>query len=263
MKKTLLICGALLAVLLLVGLLTWPLPRILAEGLASWADVALGHTELLKTLGVASVIITAFVLALVLFIPILIYVFKKIFFYVSVFFLCLSRRYRFRVTRCPFASLRGASDTGDVEITTNEGILRLHFIDVVFPYRRALTIPNPQEYVITPTSKGRIVREGGGSSLPHMQGGRTVFFRAKNRTLDKNRDRVRKLPAAVSEANTVRQLIVMHTIPGECHYIQNGASLPLSAGITIRHLTFMTEKYLKRGLKGQLHAPLSRESDAR
>ncbi len=253
MKRNLLIFGTLTAMLLIVGLLTWPLPRLLAEGFISWADTVFGHTALLKTLGIAAAIVVAFALTLIFVIPILIYILKKIYFYVSVFFLCLFHRYRLRVTRPPFASLGGASDKSDIEIATDEGTLCLHFIDIVFPFRRALTIPNSQEYVITPTSKGQVIREGGGSSLPHMQGARTLFFRAKNRTLDKNRDRIHPLPSIDPSNNAVIHILILQTIPNESRYIMNGVSAPLSCGVTIGDLTFMTAGQIKRGLKKQLH----------
>ena len=260
MKRKLIIIGILTAILLIVGLLTWPLPRLLAEGFISWADTVFGHTALLKTLGIAAAIVLAFALALVFVLPILVYIFKKIYFYVSVFFLCLFHRYRFRVTRPPFASLGGASDKSDIEITTDEGILCIHFIDIVFPYRRALTIPNPQEYIVTPTSKGRIVREGGGSTLPHMQGARTLFFRAKDRTLDKKRDRKKSLPSAVSSSAATKHALLLLSLPNESRYIENGASVPLAGGLRVGHLTILTTKYLKRGLKGQLYTSFFDES---
>ncbi len=260
MKRKLIIIGILSAIHLIVGLLTWPLPRLLAEGFISWADTVFGHTALLKTLGIAAAIIVAFALTLIFIIPILIYILKKIYFYVSVFFLCLFHHYRLRVTRPPFASLGGASDKSDVEITTDKGILCIHFIDIVFPYRRALTIPNPQEYIITPTSKGRIVREGGGSSLPHMQGARTLFFRAKARTLDNNRDRKKSLPSVVSSSGTTKHALLLLSLPNESRYIENGASVPLAGGLRVGRLTILTAKYLKRGLKGQLYTSFFDES---
>ena len=256
MKRKLIIIGILITILLIAGLLTWPLPRLLAKGFVSWADTVFGHTALLKTLGIAAAIIVAFALTLIFIIPILIYILKKIYFYVSVFFLCLFHRYRFRVTRPPFASLGGASDKSDVEITTDEGTLCLHFVDIVFPYRRALTIPNPSEYVITSTSKGQVIREGGGSTLPRMQGGRTAVLRAKNRTLDKNRDRNKKLPAVESAASMTKHVMLLATFPGESNYVQNGVSHPLTCGISVGNLTFVSVRYLKKGLKKQLYSSL-------
>lgn len=253
MKRKLLIMGILTAILLLIGLLAWPLPRLLIQGLARWLDVVSGHAALLKTLCIAAAIIAGFALTLILVLPAVIYLIKKIAFYVSVFFLCLFRRYRFRITRLPFASMGGVSDKSDVEITTDEGTLCLHFVDIVFPYRRALTIPNSSEYVITSTSKGQVVREGGGSTLPRMQGGRTAVLRAKNHTLDRNRDRSRPLPSAEPADTATRHVLIPLSLPGECRYVRNGKSLPLSSGIRIGSLIFMTAKHLKRGIKGQLH----------
>ena len=256
MKKTLLICGALITIFLIVGLLAWPLPRLLVQGLVQWLDVVSGHTALLKTLCIAAAIIAGFALTLILVLPVVIYLIRKIGFYVSVFFLCLFRRYRFRVTRLPFASLGGVSDKSDVEITPDEGTLCLHFVDIVFPYRRALTIPNSNEYVITSTSKGQVVREGGGSTLPRMQGGRTAVLRAKNRTLDKNRDRSKKLPAVESAASMTKHVMLLATFPSESNYVQNGVSHPLTCGISVGNLTFISVRYLKKGLKKQLYSSL-------
>ena len=255
MTRKLLIFGILIAILLVISLLTWPLPRLLVEGFLSWADIVFGHTSLIKTLGIAAAIIVAFSLTLVFMIPILIYILKKIYFYVSVFFLCLFRRYRFHITRFPFASLGGTSNKSDMEITTDEGTLCLHFIDIVFPLRRALTIPNAQEYVITPTSKGQVIREGGGSSLPRMQGARTLFFRAKNRTLDQNRDRVKKLPQA-NKNEAAKHILLLQSMPNQAIYVQNGKQSPLTSGSNIENLTVLRPNHLKKGLKKQLHISL-------
>lgn len=252
MKRKLLIFGILTAILLIIGLLTWPLPRLLVEGLLSWADIVFGHTALMKTLGIAAAIVVAFALTLVFIIPILIYIFKKIFFYVSVFFLCLFRRYRFHITRFPFASLSGTSNKSDMEITTDEGTLCLHFIDIVFPFRRALTIPNSQEYVITPTSKGQVIREGGGTSLP-ISGIRVL--RAKDRTLDQNRDRVKKLPQT-NQNKATKHILLLQSMPNQAIYIQNGKQSPLTSGSNIENLTVLRPNHLKKGLKKQLHISL-------
>ena len=91
--------GILTAILLIVGLLAWPLPRLLVQGLAQWLDVVSGHTALLKTLGIAAAIIAGFALTLILVLPVVIYLIRKVTFYISVFFLCLFRHYRFRFHR--------------------------------------------------------------------------------------------------------------------------------------------------------------------
>ncbi len=252
MKRRILIWSILIAVLLVISLLTWPLPRLLVEGFLSWADIVFGHTSLMKTLGIAAAIIVAFALTLVFIIPILIYIIKKICFYVSVFFLCLFHHYRFCITRFPFASLGGTSDKSDVEITTDEGTLCLHFIDIVFPFRRALTIPNAQEYVLTPTSKGRVIREGGGTSLPISGIG---VLRAKDRTLDQNRDRVKKLPQA-NKNEAAKHILLLQSMPNQAIYVQNGKQSPLTNGSNIENLTVLRSNHLKKGLKKQLHVSL-------
>ena len=113
---------------------------------------------------------------------------------------------------------------------------------------------------MTPTSKGQVIREGGGSSLPHMQGARTLFFRAKARTLDKNRDRKKSLPSVVSSSAATKHALLLLSLPNESRYIENGASVPLASGLRVGHLTVMTAKYLKRGLKDQLYTSFFDES---
>ena len=111
-----------------------PVLNIPLVGLYGWLETLL--TVDIRDLAV----ILGAVLLLVIFgfwiLPILIYVIKKICIYISLWSICLSKKHKFKLIRMPFASLKRVSSKGDILITTKEGKIYLHFLDMVFTTRK-------------------------------------------------------------------------------------------------------------------------------
>ena len=134
----------------------------------------------------------------------------------------------------------------------SSSIFLIFFIDIVFPHRRALTIPNNLEYVITPTSPSRISKQGGHPSAINMSGVPTKTFRATGYTLHKNGDKTKKLPCT-SDNDRVTHILLVSAMPIEAKYMIKGGFAPLTNGQEINGMIFCNSSFLKKGLKGKLH----------
>lgn len=247
-----------LSLLLLLGIvigITWPLPLIIVGDVYGWLRALIHNTDLWRFLVIVLSVPVALMLFIVFVFPVIAYFLKRIYAYLSIMFICLIRNYKMKLLRIPFSSIKRLSAKGDVSVATEEGILYLHFLDIVYPRKRALTIPNESEYVITPIVKGKLSREGSAGGGPRMNGDRTIVFRVTGHTLQENSDRIRKLPA-VQETTGEKHILVIQSMPVEATVNVNGTNLPLSSGQKIGSLTIYSFKQLKKGLKKQLHCSL-------
>ena len=89
------------------------------------------------------IVVFAFVL-----LPVLRFIFKRIACYFSLWFSCKLNKFRFKITRFPFASLFGISEKEDVMVSTSDETYCIHFIDMVFRARRGFTLVDEKEYCI-------------------------------------------------------------------------------------------------------------------
>ncbi len=251
MKKTIIIIGACVLAMGIICALLYPLPltwfaqlKGLFENGAFW-----------MTMGIAVGILAACVVAYFWLIPILIYFFKKVYVYMSLAFICLFKKYKFRMRRIPFASLGKLSENGDISITTDEGIMHLHFLDIIFSYRRALTVPNEKEYVITPVTTGRVSKEGGAAAGTHMGGGRRSVLRVTGHSIQENRDHCKAFPT-IQERDGEKHFVILQSMPIQATILRSDVSVSLGSGQTVGRFTFYRIGQLKKGLKKQLHISL-------
>ncbi len=249
-KKILIICGCVLAVGILLAFL-WPLPLTWLAQIKG----LLGNGAFWVTMGIIAGILAVGVVAYFWLVPMLIYVFKKLYVYISLAWICMIKKYKFRMKRVPFASLGKLSESGDLTITTDEGTLHLHFLDVVFAYRRALTVPGPHEYVITPVTTGHVSKAGGGAAGTHMGGGRRAVLRVTDHKILGNSDHSKAFPH-VESRDGEKHLLILQSMPIQCTVLRGGVSAPLGSGDTVGAFTFYRVGQLKKGLKKQLHTSL-------
>ncbi len=257
MKKIIIVCVCIVAVGILLALL-WPLP------LAWFAQIKglMGNGAFWVTMGIVVGILAACVVAYLWLIPILIYFFKKAYVYMSLACICLFRKYKFRMRRIPFASLGGLRDRADITVTTSEGTLHIHFLDFIVSHRRALTIPDAETYVITPTTVGKVSKLGGsapGTKMNRSFRGSAVL-RVTGHTLS-DRDRSRPLPAPSGEL-TEHHILLVPSMPVEARVHQDGVLIPLSGGVRVGAMTYYSVDQLKKGLKGKLHGSLHEQCDS-
>ncbi len=172
------------------------------------------------------------------------YLVSRVWLYISLAFISVSKGYQFRVTRLPFASIRGVSGKPDVEISTMRGTLCLHFLDVINPISQRLTIPNDGEYVLTGVFSSGIVS---------IKSRTRVVYRPTNTASGKERGR--PLPAVENGRKQIH-ILVIPISPTESTIIKHGVPLALGCGEVIGGYTYYPLKYLKKGIKGKLHNSL-------
>lgn len=132
------------------------------------------------------------------------------------------------------------SCAGDLVIETKNKVFYIHFIDIVFANRRALTIPNDSEYVITSVTPSRISKQGAGGT--NMSGSRTLAFRATEHSLNRNSDKVKKFPR-ISISNNEEHILLIPTIPVELKFRGSDSNTSLSSGQKIGSMTFCSVDY--------------------
>ncbi len=254
-KKIVIICVCVLTIGIFLVLL-WPLPLIWLAQLKG----LMRNGALWVTLGVVAGILAACAVAYFWLIPMLVYFVKKVSVYMSLALICLFRKYKFRMKRIPFASLGKLSENGDISITTDEGTMHLHFLDIVFSYRRALTIPNEKEYVITPVTTGRVSKAGGGAAGTHMSGQRRAVLRVTGHSIQESSDHCQAFPA-IQDRDGEKHFVILQSMPIQATVLQSGAPVRLGSGQTVGRFTFYRIGQLKKGLKKQLHTSLFNERD--
>lgn len=225
--------------------------RVWAGMRAYFGDVSASLFSLLLVLGTLAI----FALIVIFILPCVIYFLKRIFTYLSLAWVCLLSKNRFRMPRVPFASLFRMSEKGDIVLRTEKGELYLHFIDILYPARRALTFPNGKEYVITPTFQSRISKLGGGRGFGPRNNGVFVLFWNTESELKKRGDRIKSLPN-IEESPNARHILLLSSSPAHATCVQNGATMPLSSGQPIGAMIYCNVRHVKKELKKQLHVSL-------
>ena len=132
--------------LALATIITWPLPAIII------GDPIIAVGIFFATYWRALVLYVVFAVALVLTIIYLLPIFKcgilKLSTYASLKNACRNYKYKLKLTRFPFASLRGIGKREDVRIITPREVYALHFVDVIYPSRSVITVSG-NEYSIS------------------------------------------------------------------------------------------------------------------
>ncbi len=259
-KKALRILFWAVIVLLVVGLavlLTWPLVPVLFETLSAQLNGLIEQEALWRTLAICAGILAGAAVLVLLLIPVLLYAVRKLLTYLSLAVVCAQEGCKMRLARTPFASLGGMKAGGDIVITTAEGTLHLYFLDIVFPFRRALTVPSTEGYVLSSVTAGRISKNGGSAPGTHMNpaGGRTTVLRATGHTLDEGTDRLHPFPP-VERREGEAHILLLSSYPTETKLLRDGVALPLDNGVTAGPFVFCRVKQIKKALKGELHTSL-------
>lgn len=250
-RKRLIITAVVLSIVILLIVVSWPLPLLLFSSIYGHLKALLSNSSLWMNAGIVFSAIFALIVFIAFVLPVLIYFVKKSFIYASLLIICVCSGYKLKLKRSPFSSLKGMSCTGDLMIETKNKIFYIHFIDIIYASRRALTIPNAFEYVITPVTPSRISRLGGGAT-PNMSGKRTLAFVATEHSLDKNSDNVKKFPP-ISITNNEEHILLIPTTPADLKFRVSDSNTSLSSGQKIGSMTFCSVDYLKKGLKNKLH----------
>ncbi len=251
MKKALIVLFAIL-LLGVVILFTWPLFPVLLSDFWGWCGGLLGHEGFWIMVGIVAGLVMFLFLFVYWCLPFLVFVFRKIYIYISLRMLCFKRKYKFKSIGRSFFSFGRLSEKGDIKIETDEGSLYLHFLNIVFRSRCALTFPNEQEYVITPVIPGKVSKIGGAASGTHMGGQDTAVFATTEHIMLEKQDRLRPLPS-ISVCAGKTHILLVPGLPSEAKVMKKGEILTLGSGLQIGALTYFSFDTLMNGLKKQLH----------
>lgn len=236
-----------------------PVLNIPLIGLYGWIE-SLMTIDPLNLAFVAGAILLLVVFAFWV-LPMLVYAIKKLYIYASLRLICRSKKHKFKALRMPFASLKRITPEGDIRITTGEGAIYLHFLDIVFPTRRALTILDDRSYSVTRTGRGPASHLGrghiSGYSVPY---GKTWIVHAENQELIGGSDKIKHIEPIQKKDGEVH-LLIMQSIPVESRALVDGALKPLVSGQSFGALRFFSVKMLKRALKGKLHTSVFDQRD--
>ena len=162
--------------------------------------------------------------------------------YLSIWCICLKKRYSFRLHRIPFASLGGVSEKSDIEIKTKDKTLHIHFIDMPFPFLRIFLLVSDREYRMHRSDPGKLRGFGG-------------FISPGGREMDPKKYTVYTMPEFPKNETESHYLVIspsyanaffigdrlMQSVTGEC----------ISGNVTVCKL-----KVLKKRLNNKVYRPI-------
>ena len=223
--------------------------------LVGWFDILTESPSSYTTMAlIAGILLLLFVSAFWL-LPFLCYIAKKIYIYISLWFTCLSKKHKFKITRVPFASLRRFSAKGDIRITTDEGVINLHFLDLVFVTRKSLTILNDTSYAITKTTRGNATQMAKGFVGTSRPVGKRIVVHSEHQELVGTTDKIKHI-AHIEKKSGEIHILIMQTVPVESRVVIDGIARPLASGQSFGTLKFCSLRMLKQSLKGKLHTSI-------
>ncbi len=249
--KALYIVGIILLAFIFICIFAWRLPVGVVSYAYSLIERLAADPRLLWVIISCAVLTVAFAAFVVYPLPLYAVMFfiAKVNIYASLALICLFRGHKLTLNRVPFASLFKMSEKGDISITTYEGTLCLHFLDIVPALRTVLTIPSSDEYVVTPVEGGKIAR---------IRNRSVAMSQLTEGTLEQGREKSKRLPR-VENRRGVKHILVLTFVPLEGRVKTNGELHALGNGEKIGGYTFYTLKHIKKGLRGKLYNSLFKE----
>ena len=196
-----------------------------------------------------------FAIAILFLLPFCTYVFSKVLTYISIWFVCWKEGYSCKLSRVPFAAIKGVKENADIEIMMKEKKIYVHFVDVPFGFRKVFTLVDGTRYCVSSTTPGGTKRIGGHLGA-NFSGGPTAAFIGRGNNIANDKETYKAVPEFKS-------------IPGEYHYlvitpgyvsartIAENSAKELSAETSIGGITVCKAKTLKKRLKNQLYAPMN------
>lgn len=248
-KIILIIAIALVAIIIVAVTPVLNLPLLQLIGVLETLTVS---PDSYKTMALIAVALLLLVISGFWILPILIYAVKKICIYVSLWSICLFRKHKLKIVRAPFASLKRVSSTGDIRIITDEGTVYLHFLDLIFITRRALTILSDTSYAVTRTTRGDASHLGRGHIGAKVPFAKTFIVHSERQTLEGDTDKIKHIEKIEKNDGEVH-ILIMQSLPVESRILIDGAVKPLTSGQEFGTLRFYSTRMLKQALRGKLH----------
>lgn len=245
--RNLLLVGSLLILLPLIIFFTWPLPKYLLYPFI-WVKgmfEMFGQSIILLTVVFVQILLGAYFI-----LPILCFVLRRLYVYISLLFICLKRGYKYELLRSPFSSLLGIKEKADIQITKGDNTYKIHFIDIIFRYRRVLLFTDGCKYVITPACPGKPRRFGGdGTNVGGaFRGRRTMILRSAGYYIDDNVEIDRPLPDFSKDADS-KHILMLQSVPVDTISKNGKDSITLTSDVEIGEATFYFTAGFKKFLK--------------
>ncbi len=145
-------------------LITWPLPAII------FVDPILKALLFIKpywrSLIFFAVLIAIGVTFFVILLPMLKYALHKIYVYVTLKKICKDYKYKLKVIRFPFASLRGISLKEDLTVTMYNASYAVHFVDLLYPAKSFISISGDKYSINRIRQKGKSSKKTAEFNIP-------------------------------------------------------------------------------------------------
>ncbi len=190
--------------------------------------------------------ITLFFVAWFFVLPVVLFVFRRMRCYFSLFFVCRKSGFKMKLKRLPFRSLFGPDSGGDIEITGSGESFALHFIDVVFRAHRGFNLISDKEYSIIKRAPSHGIWGGG------FNRGKFLFPIAVSYSSMPISYTVRSFPEF--DTQNSKHIIIVHPTPNHCVFTDRSAgeegTRPVYNGYSIGNVTYYSIhgflKFLKR-----------------
>ena len=192
----------------------------------------------------ATAMLVSYILLLKVGIPVLLYVAGKIRCYLSIIICGLKNKSKVKITRAPFASLRGMNKKGDIQIISKDSKLVIHFVDVVLKYDRAFTAVNEKCYIVSKLSPAKLDAYG-----MTLVDGRSYYnlFRTVMKGNTVKGERIKRFPE-IDDTNI--HIIITTSVPSQKSIVKNNRLEMLSdgdrIGVFVNHSFKSFMRYLKR-----------------
>lgn len=113
--------------------------------------------------------------------PILMYTFLKVRTYYSLLRICRKNKYKFKIVRSPFASLKGLAVVEDIKITTPRDTFCIHYVDIIRPSKYLIDVTSTQYTVMyKKTKKIKLVKDFDFSVFSSSKDTHVFFIQSPN-----------------------------------------------------------------------------------
>ena len=174
--------------------------------------------------------------------PMLCFFISKPLTYLSIWCICLKKRYSFRLHRIPLASLAGVVERSDIEIKMKDKTLHIHFIDIPFPFLRIFLLVNDREYRMHRADSGELRGFGG-------------FIRSGKQEMDYKKYTIYTMPEFPKDETESHYLVISPSY-ANAFFIGDRLMQSVTGRCAVGNVTVCKLKVLKRCLNNEIFTPI-------
>ena len=177
-------------------------------------------------------------------VPILKFFFGRCFAYTSIKRICKRQKLAVSFPRRIFSSLKGPSEKEDIQIVLDDETYYIHFVDVLFGFRRELLFTKEKQYYIARTNPSKWSAYGA-----TLIDGKSYFDLSAKVISDHatNSSKQKSIPPFLEAG---KHIAVVHSVPSEVYILDGSKAEPAYNGSVIgEDLAYYTVSGLKKLLK--------------